>query len=59
MSAPAQANLFTSKGETAVDPTFATALRTRLDAGSWVEIVPRWLSGADALLARVVREEDK
>src|SRR5262249_23955199 len=36
-----------------VDPTFGTAKRTVLDAGSWVEVVPAWLSGADSLFERL------
>jgi alkylated DNA repair dioxygenase AlkB len=53
MNAPVQANLFTSKGDISVDAALSTARRTRLDTGSWVEIVPFWLSGADALFARL------
>ncbi len=53
MSAPAQGNLFTSRGEIAADATFATAARTVLDARSWVELVPAWLSGADGLFERL------
>jgi len=42
---PAQASLFASTGEIAIDRTFSRALRTPLDARSWVERVPGWLSG--------------
>jgi len=44
-----QPALFTSGGATEVDPTFRGAVRTALDASSWVELVPGWLSGADRL----------
>jgi alkylated DNA repair dioxygenase AlkB len=53
VSTPAQANLFTSRGEISVDPGFKTAMRTALDAHSWVEIVPFWLTGADTLFKRL------
>jgi alkylated DNA repair dioxygenase AlkB len=56
VSTPAQANLFTSRGEIAVDPGFETATRTALDATSWVEIVPFWLTGAEALFERLTAE---
>jgi hypothetical protein len=53
MRAPAQGNLFASRGEISVDGTFGTATRTTLDARSWVEVVPAWLSGADSLFERL------
>ena len=53
MRSPAQANLFTSGGEIAVDAALRTATRTALDAHSWVEVVPFWLTGADALFERL------
>jgi alkylated DNA repair dioxygenase AlkB len=48
-----QLNLF-GGGEMAVDTTFATAHRIRLDATSWVEHVPGWLSGSDQLLQELI-----
>src|SRR5262245_51950826 len=48
-----QPNLFASDGEVSVDGGFRTGRRTWLDAGSWVEVFPSWLSGADALFARL------
>ena len=36
-----QPSLF-DDGGLALDPTFATASRTALDAHSWVELVPGW-----------------
>ena len=56
MSIPAQANLFTSRGEIAVDAALRTAARTALDPHSWVEIVPFWLTGADTLFERLTGE---
>ena len=56
MGTPAQANLFTSRGAISVDAGFHTATRTALDPRSWVEIVPFWLSGADALFTRLRTE---
>lgn len=44
-----QADLFASGGDLAIDTTFATATRTMLDADSWIEVVPGWLSSADKL----------
>jgi alkylated DNA repair dioxygenase AlkB len=48
-----QGNLFASAGEIAIDATFSTATRTPLDAHSWIELVPDWLTGADALFERL------
>jgi alkylated DNA repair dioxygenase AlkB len=42
--------------EMAVDPTFGTAYRIRLDETSWVEHVPGWLSGSERLLADLVAQ---
>jgi len=53
MRAPAQVDLFTSCREVGVDATFASATRTMLDAGSWVEVVPGWLRGCDLVFERV------
>ncbi len=53
---PAQANLFTSSGDISADDGFTTATRTELDPHSWVEVVPFWLSGADALFERLAAE---
>lgn len=35
------------------DASFSTARRTRLDATSWIEVVPGWLSGSMPLLDRL------
>jgi alkylated DNA repair dioxygenase AlkB len=37
----------------AVDRSFATANRTQLDAHSWIEVVPVWMSGSRLLLDRL------
>lgn len=44
-----QEDLFSSPGSLAIDPTFASARRTALDATSWVELVPGWMSGPECL----------
>jgi alkylated DNA repair dioxygenase AlkB len=41
-------------GNLAFDETFASAERRDLDATSWVEFVPAWLSGSETLLQRIV-----
>src|SRR5262245_45930477 len=53
MRAPVQGNLFAGRDEISVDETFGTARRTPLDARSWIEVVPAWLSGADLLFERL------
>jgi alkylated DNA repair dioxygenase AlkB len=54
MKLEAQAGLFES-GAIAIDSSFARAVRTRLDAASWVELVPGWLSGSETLLRQLAR----
>jgi alkylated DNA repair dioxygenase AlkB len=41
-------------GKAEVDETFAAAQRVRLDAHSWVEHVPGWLSGAERLFEELL-----
>lgn len=48
-----QADLFARGGTFAIDAAFATAKRVALDAHSWVEIVPGWISGADTVFDRL------
>lgn len=36
-------------GEPSIDPTFAGLRRRDLDGRSWIDVVPRWVSGADEL----------
>lgn len=49
----AQPDLFADDAP-AVDESFATAHRIALDATSWVEHVPGWLSGSEHLLREVI-----
>ncbi len=50
----AQEDLFSTEGSSiAIDTSFATAKRIALDASSWVEVVPGWMSGAHLLLERL------
>src|SRR5438105_13581827 len=44
-----QPDLFSARGEVAVDAEFRTGRWTPLDARSWVEVVPGWLAGANEL----------
>jgi hypothetical protein len=48
-----QLNMF-GGGDLALDETFASAERRALDATSWVEFVPGWISGNEKLLESVV-----
>lgn len=48
-----EASLFDSE-EPQVDATFEGARRITLDARSWVELVPGWLTGADALFRTLI-----
>jgi len=50
-----QASLFASGVPLAFDTTFGRAVRTSLDASSWVEWVPGWLSGSEELLRQLAR----
>jgi alkylated DNA repair dioxygenase AlkB len=43
-------------GHLAVDRSFATAHRVRLDDTSWIEHVPGWLSGSDDLFAALLTD---
>lgn len=50
----AQADLFASETSSlGVDESFATAKRIEIDAHSWVEVVPDWMSGSLSLLERL------
>lgn len=47
---PAQSDLFgSSEAEFSIDESFRSARRFDLDAHSWIEIVPGWISGASQL----------
>lgn len=50
-----QASLF-GGGSVDVDREFATLTRRELAGGAWVDHAPGWLSGADELLAELLRE---
>jgi hypothetical protein len=41
-------------GQPAVDTSFLRVSRRRLDARSWVDVVPAWVDGADQLLAELI-----
>jgi alkylated DNA repair dioxygenase AlkB len=50
----AQEDLFASEAVSiGLDEAFATAKRIALDAHSWVEVVPGWMSGSRILLERL------
>jgi len=50
----AQDDLFASEAASiALDHSFATAKRIVIDAHSWVEVVPGWMSGSRLLLERL------
>lgn len=55
MKLQVQAGLFESAGEIAIDTSFRRAVRTALDAISWIELVPGWLSGSEELFDRLAR----
>ncbi len=61
----AQEDLFASEPTSLViDASFATARRIALDAHSWVDVVPGWISGSRSLLERLTtavpwREHDR
>jgi alkylated DNA repair dioxygenase AlkB len=48
-----QPDLFSGGGEIAIDASFATAVRTKLDSESWIELVPGWLSGSETLFEQL------
>ena len=54
MTFQAQEDLFASEASSiAIDTSFATAKRVALDAHSWVEMVPGWMSGSRIVLERL------
>jgi alkylated DNA repair dioxygenase AlkB len=48
-----QASLF-GAAEPEIDRSFSTFRRTELDATAWIDVVPGWVSGADALFADIL-----
>ena len=52
-----QPSLFDGPGAVLrIDPAFRGARRNELSDGAWVDIVPRWCTGADALLSRLLTD---
>ncbi len=49
-----QPRLFDAGAKPRFDATFATRVRTPLDATSWIELVPGWLANPDALFAELL-----
>ena len=48
-----QGSLLDSDEETGPGPLGSSVRRTRLSRGAWIDVVPGWLRGADALFARL------
>lgn len=55
MSTHLQGSLFDQTDELHLSPLNATR-RTVLGAGAWIDLLPGWLGGADALFARLVAD---
>ena len=54
MPLPAQEDLFSSEATSlSIDASFALAKRMAIDAHSWVEVVPGWMSGSRLLFERL------
>ena len=54
MALPTQEDLFSSEATSlSIDASFATAKRMAIDAHSWVEVVPGWMSGSRILFERL------
>ena len=53
-----QPSLLDADPEPAVDETFAGAVRVGLDRTSWIERVPGWVAGSDALFDLLLRTAD-
>jgi alkylated DNA repair dioxygenase AlkB len=54
VTVPAQEDLFASEASSVeIDTSFATAKRVAIDAHSWVEVVPGWMSGSRIVLERL------
>jgi len=53
-----QPSLLDAGPEPAIDPSFSGAVRIDLDRKSWIERVPGWVSGADALFALLLSTAD-
>ncbi|MEY9843628.1 alpha-ketoglutarate-dependent dioxygenase AlkB [Streptacidiphilus sp. MAP5-3] len=56
-SAALQASLFDEAEETCLRPLrMSSPTRTDLGAGAWIDLLPGWLSGADALFERLTTQ---
>ncbi|RZQ61966.1 alpha-ketoglutarate-dependent dioxygenase AlkB [Amycolatopsis suaedae] len=55
MSAALQGSLFDCAGQAGLGD-LASAERTDLGAGAWIDVLPGWLTGADALFDRLVSD---
>ena len=53
-----QPSLFGTEETIDFDRSFANLVRVELDHESWVDHVPRWVSGADALFEKILTERD-
>ncbi len=53
-----QPSLLDSGPEPSIDVSFSGAVRTRLDRRSWIERVPDWVAGSDALFAHLLATAD-
>jgi alkylated DNA repair dioxygenase AlkB len=53
-----QPSLLDAGCEPAIDPSFAGAVRIELDRSSWIERVPGWVTGSDALFAFLLEAAD-
>ncbi|MGH9135878.1 MAG: alpha-ketoglutarate-dependent dioxygenase AlkB [Acidimicrobiales bacterium] len=53
-TAPWQPSLLTSGDEPSFDADFGAAVRRDLGTGAWVDVVPGWVTGADALFESVL-----
>lgn len=53
-----QASLLDSATETELDEAFSSLTRIRLDARSWVDHAPGWVSGSDELFAELLDRTD-
>ena len=44
-----------AEGETRLEPLSGRVRRTELSAGAWIDVLPGWVGGADALFERASR----
>lgn len=53
---PWQASLLAGRDEPHPDPTFVGLVRTELGRGAWVDHLPGWMRGADALFEQLLEK---